>query len=229
MQAPQLLHWFQENFLHLDKSLEHIVALYGIWVYAILFAIVFCETGLVVTPFLPGDALLFAVGAYAVSHPGAGLEWSVALGLLMIAAILGNLVNFSIGRAVGGRIFKEKALVLKKEYLDRTHVFFEKHGPKAVILARFLPIFRTLVPFVAGMASMERPRFILHTVIGSVLWVFFMMISGVLFGRIPWVQSHFEAVVLGIIVVSMVPVAYEAVVQFLESRKARGNSAGREG
>ena len=221
MQAPQLLHWFQENFLHLDKSLEHIVALYGIWVYAILFAIVFCETGLVVTPFLPGDALLFAVGAYAVSHPGAGLEWSVAMGLLMIAAILGNLVNFSIGGALGGAIFKENALILKKDYLDRAHVFFEKHGPKAVILARFLPIFRTLIPFVAGMASMERPRFVLHTVIGSVLWVFLMMISGVLFGRIPWVQSHFETVVLGIIVVSMVPVVYEAVVQFLESRRAR--------
>ena len=143
------------------------------------------------------------------------------MGLLMIAAILGNLVNFSIGGALGGAIFKENALILKKDYLDRAHVFFEKHGPKAVILARFLPIFRTLIPFVAGMSSMERPRFVLHTVIGSMLWVFLMMISGVLFGRIPWVQSHFETVVLGIIVVSMVPVVYEAVVQFLESRRAR--------
>lgn len=222
MHLIDLVHWFQQNFIHLDKSLEHIVSLYGVWVYAILFAIVFCETGLVVTPFLPGDALLFAIGAYAVSHPGSGLAWPVAMGLLIVAAIFGNLANFSIGRALGGRIFKENALILKKDYLDRTHVFFEKHGPKAVILARFLPIFRTLVPFVAGMASMERPRFILHTVIGSILWVFLMMISGVLFGRIPWVQSHFETVVLGIIVVSMVPVAFEAVSQFVESRKARG-------
>jgi membrane-associated protein len=226
MHLSDLIHWFQQNFIHLDKSLEHIVSLYGVWVYAILFAIVFCETGLVVTPFLPGDALLFAIGAYAVSHPGSGLAWPVAMALLMIAAVLGNLLNFSIGGLLGARIFKEKALILKKEYLDRTHVFFEKHGPKAVILARFLPIFRTLVPFVAGMAGMERPRFVLHTVIGSVLWVFLMMISGVLFGRIPWVQSHFEAVVLGIIVVSMMPVAYEAVVQFLAAGR---KGAGREG
>jgi membrane-associated protein len=215
------IHWFQENFIHLDKSLEHIVSVYGVWVYAILFAIVFCETGLVVTPFLPGDALLFAIGAYAASHSGSGLQWPVAMGLLMIAAILGNLVNFSIGRALGGAIFKENALILKKDYLDRAHVFFEKHGPKAVILARFLPIFRTLIPFVAGMASMERSRFVLHTVIGSVLWVFLMMSAGVFFGRIPWVQSHFEAVVLGIIVISMIPVAYEAASQFLESRRSR--------
>jgi len=220
MNAIQLLHWFQENFLHLDKSLEHIVSLYGVWVYAILFAIVFCETGLVVTPFLPGDALLFAVGAYAVSHPGAGLEWPVAMGLLVVAAILGNLVNFAIGGALGGRIFKEKALVLKKDYLNRAHAFFEKHGPKAVILARFLPIFRTLVPFVAGMAAMNRARFTLHTVIGSLLWVVLMMVSGVLFGRISWVQKHFEAVVLGIIVISMLPVAFEIVAQVLRGGKS---------
>jgi membrane-associated protein len=220
MNAIQLLHWFQENFLHLDKSLEHIVSLYGVWVYAILFAIVFCETGLVVTPFLPGDALLFAVGAYAVSHPGAGLEWPVAMGLLVVAAILGNLVNFAIGGALGGRIFKEKALVLKKDYLNRAHAFFEKHGPKAVILARFLPIFRTLVPFVAGMAAMNRARFTLHTVIGSLLWVVLMMVSGVLFGRISWVQKHFEAVVLGIIVISMLPVAFEIAAQVLRGGRS---------
>ena len=222
------IHWFQENFIHLDKSLEHIVSLYGVWVYAILFAIVFSETGLVVTPFLPGDALLFAVGAYAVSHPDAGLKWPVAMGLLFVAAIMGNLVNFGIGATVGSRIFKENALILKKQYLDKTHLFFEKHGAKAIILARFLPIFRTLSPFVAGMASMDRRKFTLYTVIGSFLWVFLMMIAGVIFGQIDWVKKHFEAVVLGIIVVSMLPVAFEVVVQFLESRKARGSSAGRK-
>jgi membrane-associated protein len=174
----------------------------------------------VVTPFLPGDALLFAVGAYAVSHPGAGLEWPVAMGLLVVAAILGNLVNFAIGGALGGRIFKEKALVLKKDYLNRAHAFFEKHGPKAVILARFLPIFRTLVPFVAGMAAMNRARFTLHTVIGSLLWVVLMMVSGVLFGRISWVQKHFEAVVLGIIVISMLPVAFEIAAQVLRGGRS---------
>jgi membrane-associated protein len=226
MHIHDIIHWFQQNFLHLDKSLEHIVSLYGVWVYGILFAIVFCETGLVITPFLPGDALLFAVGAYSVSHPGAGLQWPVAMVLLMIAAILGNLTNFSIGGALGSRIFKENALILKKDYLDRGHLFFEKHGPKAVILARFLPVFRTLVPFVAGMASMEYARFVLHTVIGSVLWVFLMMIAGVLFGGIPWVQAHFETVVLAIVAVSMVPVAYEAFVGVLGMRK---KSAGRAG
>jgi membrane-associated protein len=214
-----ILHWFQENFLHLDKSLEHIVSAYGIWVYGILFAIIFCETGLVITPFLPGDALLFAVGAYAASHPGAGISFPIIMGLLIVAAILGNLVNFTLGSLIGGRIFKENALVLKKEYLDRTHLFFEKHGIMGVILARFLPIFRTIAPFVAGMASMDRKKFILYTVIGSFLWVILMMSSGLFFGGMPWVQKHFEMVVIGIIFVSMLPVAFEAVSQYLESRK----------
>jgi len=215
------IHWFQANFIHLDKSLEHIVSAYGIWVYAILFAIVFSETGLVITPFLPGDALLFAVGAYCGSHPDAGLKWPVAMALLMVAAILGNLVNFTIGGTLGGKIFKENALILKKQYLDKTHLFFEKHGAKAIIMARFLPIFRTLSPFVAGMASMDRRKFTLYTVVGSFLWVFLMMIAGVIFGQIDWVKKHFETVVLGIIVISMLPVAFEVIAQFLESRKER--------
>ena len=221
MNIPDFIHWFQANFIHLDKSLENIVHVYGVWVYAILFAIVFCETGLVITPFLPGDALLFSIGAYAASHPGAGLQWPVAMGLLMVAAILGNLVNFAIGSKLGGSIFKENALVLKKEYLDRTHVFFEKHGVKAVIMARFLPIFRTLAPFVAGMASMDRRKFAFYTVVGSILWVALMMSAGLFFGQMPWVQKHFEAVVIGIIFVSMMPVAFEVIAQFLESRKEK--------
>ena len=214
------IHWFQANFIHLDKSLENIIHAYGVWVYAILFAIVFCETGLVITPFLPGDALLFAVGAYAASHPGAGLAWPVAMALLIVAATLGNLVNFAIGSKVGGAIFKENALVLKKEYLERTHLFFEKHGAKAVIMARFLPIFRTIAPFVAGMASMERRKFVLYTVAGSLLWVVLMMAAGLFFGQMPWVQKHFETVVIGIIFVSMLPVAFEVIAQFLESRRS---------
>jgi len=213
------IHWFQANFLHLDKSLEHIVSLYGLWVYAILFTIIFCETGLVITPFLPGDALLFAVGAYIAAHPGAGLSYFLAMGLLIIAAILGNLVNFAFGATIGGKIFKPGAMILKKEYLDRTHLFFEKHGIKAIILARFLPIFRTVAPFVAGMAAMDRSKFTLLTVIGSFLWVFLMMTSGVFFGGMPWVQKHFEMVVIGIIFVSMIPLVFEAAAQFLESRK----------
>lgn len=224
MQLIDYVHWFQENFIHLDKSLEHIVSAYGIWVYAILFAIVFSETGLVITPFLPGDALLFAIGAYCVSHPDAGLKWPVAMGLLFVAAILGNFLNFAIGSTLGGKIFKENALVLKKSYLDKTHIFFEKHGAKAIIMARFLPIFRTLSPFVAGMASMDRRKFAIYTVVGSFLWVFLMMIAGVIFGQIEWVKKHFETVVLGIIVISMLPVAFEVIVQFLDSRKRKAEN-----
>lgn len=216
-----IIHWFQENFIHLDKSLEQIVSHYGVWVYAILFAIIFSETGLVITPFLPGDALLFAVGAYCVSHPDAGLKWPLAMVLLMVGAVLGNMVNFAIGGTLGGKIFKEKALILKKEYLDKTHLFFERHGAKAIIMARFLPIFRTLAPFVAGMAAMDRRKFSIYTVIGSFLWVFLMMVAGVFFGQIDWVKKHFETVVLGIIVISMLPVAFEVIFQLLDSRKAR--------
>lgn len=206
------LHWFQENFIHLDKSLAHIVSLYGIWVYAILFGIVFCETGLVITPFLPGDALLFAIGAFAAAHSGEGLSYSTSLVLLFIAAILGNMTNFFLGQRLGGHIFKENALVLKKTYLDRAHSFFYKHGAKAVILARFLPIFRTMVPFVAGMANMNRRSYLIYTVLGSFCWVFLMMTSGLLFGQIAWVQQHFETVVIAIIFVSMLPVVYEAAI-----------------
>ena len=224
MQLIDYVHWFQENFIHLDKSLEHIVSAYGIWVYAILFAIVFSETGLVITPFLPGDALLFAIGAYCVSHPDAGLKWPIAMGLLFVAAILGNFLNFAIGSTLGGKIFKENALVLKKAYLDKTHLFFEKHGAKAIIMARFLPIFRTLSPFVAGMASMDRRKFAIYTVVGSFLWVFLMMIAGVIFGQIDWVKKHFETVVLGIIVISMLPVAIEVIVQFLDGRKRKAEN-----
>lgn len=204
------IHWFQENFIHLDKSLAHIVNLYGVWVYAILFAIVFCETGLVITPFLPGDALLFAIGAFAAAHPGGGLSYSTSLWLLCVAAIIGNLVNFTLGSTIGDHIFKENAIVLKKVYLNRAHQFFEKHGAKAIILARFLPIFRTMVPFVAGMARMNGRAYFTYTVLGSFCWVFLMMTAGLLFGQIAWVQQHFETVVIAIILVSMLPVAYEA-------------------
>lgn len=212
------IHWFQENFIHLDKSLANIVSLYGVWVYAILFAIIFCETGLVVTPFLPGDALLFAIGAFAAAHPGGGLNYSTALILLCIAAIIGNLVNFTFGISIGGHIFKEEALVLKKSYLDRAHLFFGKYGAKAIVLARFLPIFRTMVPFVAGMARMNRRSYFLYTVLGSFCWVFLMMTAGLFFGRVTWVQQHFETVVIAIILVSMLPLAYEGIMHYCKKK-----------
>ena len=215
------LHWFQTNFIHLDKTLAHIVALYGIWVYAILFAIVFCETGLVITPFLPGDALLFAVGAFAAARPEGGINYYWILILLSVAAILGNIVNFKLGGIFGGRIFKEEALVLKKIYLDKAHLFFEKHGARAIVLARFLPIFRTMIPFVAGIAFMNSKKFAFYTIVGSLLWVFLMTTAGIVFGSMPWVQQHFEIVVIGIIFVSMLPVAYEGAVHYIESRSKK--------
>lgn len=205
------LYWFQNNFIHLDQSLAHLVQLYGLWIYGILFLLIFCETGLVVTPFLPGDSLLFAVGAFAATQPDGGIRYSYALILLCLAAILGNMLNFQLGNLVGGSIFREKALVLKKEYLDRAHLFFTKHGAKALVLARFLPIFRTLVPFVAGMVKMNQRIFLLYSTTGSFLWVFLMMTAGLFFGRIAWVQKHFESVVIGIIFVSMLPFLYEAI------------------
>lgn len=208
------IHWFQNNFIHLDKSLAHIVALYGFWVYVILFAIIFCETGLVITPFLPGDALLFAVGAFAAARPDGGIRYSYILVLLSIAAILGNIINFKLGGMLGGRIFKKEALILKKTYLEKGSFFFEKHGAKAVILARFLPIFRTLVPFVAGIAAMDFKKYATYTVAGSVLWVFSMTTAGLVFGSMPWIQQHFEMVVIGIIFISMVPVAYEGLTHY---------------
>lgn len=214
----QLLNWFQENFIHLDQSLAHLIALYGVWIYGILFLIIFCETGLVITPFLPGDALLFAVGAFAAAKPEGGLRYSYALGLLFVAAIFGNMVNFQLGNLIGGSIFKEKALILKKAYLDRAHLFFEKYGAKAIVLARFLPIFRTLVPFAAGMAKMNQRKYFFYTVLGSFLWVFLMMTAGLLFGRIAWVQQHFESVVIAIILVSMLPLLYEAIIHSLRKK-----------
>ena len=204
-----LLHWFQDNFIHLDQSLAHLVFLYGPWIYGILFLIVFCETGLVVTPFLPGDALLFAVGAYAAAKPEGGIRYSYSLIILIIAALLGNIVNFQCGRFLGGSIFKKRALILKKEHLDRAHLFFTKYGAKALVLARFLPIFRTVVPFVAGMAGMQQKIFFFYSTLGSFLWVFLMMSAGLIIGRVEWVQKHFESVVIGIIFVSLMPVIYE--------------------
>jgi membrane-associated protein len=203
------LHWFQTNFIHLDQSLIHLVELYGVWVYGILFMIIFCETGLVITPFLPGDALLFAVGAFAAAKPEGGIRYSYALGLLFIAAVLGNSINFKLGECIGSHIFKENALVLKKKYLDQAHFFFKKHGSKAIVLARFLPIFRTLVPFVAGMAKMDLQKFSIYNIAGSFFWVASMMSAGLFFGRIIWVQRHFESVVIGIIFISMLPLGYE--------------------
>lgn len=199
-------------FLHVDEHLARIVADYGLWVYGILFAIIFAETGLVVTPFLPGDSLLFACGALAASGH---MNVLLLFFLLTAAAIIGDAVNYSVGRWFGVRLFTHKdprsfkARVFNKKHLDKAHAFYEKHGGKAIILARFVPIARTFVPFVAGGARMTYRQFALFNVVGAIAWVGICLAAGFVFGNIPFVKKHFELVVLGIIFVSVLPLAIE--------------------
>jgi membrane-associated protein len=205
-------------FLNLDAHLTDIVAQYGPWVYAFLFAIVFAETGLVVTPFLPGDSLLFAAGAIAATG---AMDIRLLLILLTIAAILGDAVNYAIGRATGPRIFRSvdrTSLLhraLNRDHLQRAHEFFEKYGGKAVILARFVPIVRTFVPFVAGAGAMTYSKFALYNVVGGIAWVVICTAAGYAFGTVPVVKENFELVVIGIIAVSLIPI----VVEWLKVRK----------
>ena len=204
----ELIAWFIDFILHLDKHLTELVADYHFWVYAILFAIIFCETGLVVTPILPGDSLLFAVGALAAVDETGALSAPLIWLLLTAAAILGNEVNFRIGRAVGPRAFSGNIRWLKKEYLDRTAAFYEKHGGKTIILSRFLPIIRTFAPFVAGVGSMRRRRFAAYNFSGGFLWVTLFVWGGYLFGNVPIIKDNFGVVTIIIIIVSLIPVAW---------------------
>ena len=198
-------------FLHLDVYLSEIIAAYGLWTYLILFAIIFAETGFVVTPFLPGDSLIFAAATFA----GLGLLNPVLLFILLtFAAILGDSVNYAIGHAIGPRVFREDVRFLKREYLDRTHAFFEKYGGKTIILARFMPIIRTFAPFVAGVGAMTYGKFLLYNVIGGLLWVGLFTILGYFFGNIPAVQENFTFVILGIIFISILP----PIIEFFRER-----------
>lgn len=199
-------------FLHLDKHLAELVIGYGPWIYGLLFFIVFAETGLVVTPFLPGDSLLFAAGALA----GTGaMNIYIVAGLLLVAAILGDAVNYSVGRFLGGRLLEHDASprglhrYINREYFARAHAFFEKYGGKAVVIARFVPIVRTFVPFVAGAVAMTYPTFAFYNVVGALLWVGVCLGGGFAFGNVPIVQRNFSLVALGIIAVSLLPVAIE--------------------
>ncbi len=204
--------------LHSDKKLLELVATYGAWVYGILFAIVFAETGFVVTPFLPGDSLLFATGALCATG---ALQTPVALGLLVLAAFTGNAVNYAVGRAIGPRVFRatdRSALshrLLNQQHLDRAHRFFEQYGGKAVILGRFVPIVRTFVPFVAGAAAMRPPAFILYNAVGAGAWVGLCLGAGLLFGNVPAVKDNFSLVTIGIVFVSILPV----LVEYLRHRR----------
>ena len=202
-------------FLHLDEHLGNLVRMYGFWTHFILLAIIFCETGLVVTPFLPGDSLLFAAGALAAQYPDA-LNIALLFVLLSLAAILGDSVNYAIGNSVGMRVFEMNLPFLKREYLDRTHEFYEKYGGKTIIVARFVPIVRTFAPFVAGVGKMSYRKFITYNVIGGVVWVALFLMAGYLFGGIPFIQKNFELVALAIVLVSVLPMIFE----YIKSRRA---------
>ncbi len=217
----KLLHSIYSGFiepyvLHLDKSLGAIIAAYGTWTYLILFTVIFCETGLVVTPFLPGDSLLFAAGTMA---GGGHLSLGMLLAVLMAAAIVGDNVNYWIGRYIGPRAFSGQVRFLKKQHLDRTHRFFEKYGGKTIILARFVPIVRTFAPFVAGVGTMNYGRFLLYDVPGGIARVSIFVLGGYWFGSRPWVKDHFSVVVLAIIIISVLPMAVELVRSRLRPEK----------
>jgi membrane-associated protein len=199
---------FVDLFLHLDTHLSAVISQYGTWTYLILFVIVFCETGLVVTPFLPGDSLLFAAGTFAAL--GDLDVWLMIL-LLIAAAILGDTVNYWVGAAIGPRAFEGKIRFLKREHLERTHAFYERHGGKTIILARFVPIVRTFAPFVAGVGAMSYPRFLTYNVVGAVLWVGLLVMAGFFFGNIPVVRENFTIVILAIVAISVMPMAVEMV------------------
>ena len=199
--------------LHLDRHLQALVASYGAWVYAILFLIVFCETGLVVTPFLPGDSLLFVAGTVAAAG---GMDIHLLVVLLIVAAVLGDAVNYSIGHYLGPRVFRSKeSRWLNPRHLERAHAFYERHGGKTIIIARFVPIIRTYAPFVAGAASMSYPRFALYNVTGAVLWVVSLGYAGYFFGNIPAIKNNLTLVIIGIIILSILP----GVVEVLRHRK----------
>lgn len=196
--------------LHIDKHLEDIIRDYSTWTYAILFLIIFAETGFVVTPFLPGDSLLFAMGAL-IAGGNTGLSVWVMMLLLIVAAILGNSLNYKLGSFFGVKVFKPQNKILKLEYYNQSHTFFEKHGGKAIIFSRFLPIFRTIAPFVAGVAKMPFGRFTLFNIIGGVAWIASLLMAGYLLGQIPVVKNNFDIVIVVIAVVTFFPAIYAAV------------------
>ncbi|RJT45368.1 DedA family protein [Rahnella woolbedingensis] len=199
------IHFVIDFILHIDVHLAELVAQYGIWVYGILFLILFCETGLVVTPFLPGDSLLFVAGALA-ALPGNDLNVHVMVALMAVAAIVGDAVNYTIGRVFGERLFSNPdSKIFRRSYLDKTHKFYEKHGGKTIILARFVPIVRTFAPFVAGMGHMSYRHFAAYNVIGALVWVLLFTYAGYIFGDLPIVQENLKLLIVAIIVVSILP------------------------
>lgn len=215
----ELLKHFIDLILHLDKHLVELVSQYQSWTYGILFLIIFCETGLVVTPFLPGDSLLFAAGAVASKGE---LNVFLVVVLLILAAVLGDSVNYWIGRIVGPRVFSsEKSRWFNRRHLDRTHAFYEKYGGKMLIFARFMPIIRTFAPFVAGIGKMTYLRFLAYSVSGGVLWISLLTYAGYFFGEIPIVKRNFSLVIVAVIGISLLP----AAIEFLRARRASAQTS----
>lgn len=205
-------------FLHLDEILEGVISTYGVWTYALLFLVIFIETGVVVMPFLPGDSLIFAAAAFA--KKGALNPWLIFF-LLTAAAVIGDTVNYWIGHTIGARAYTGEVKWIKKEYVDRTHAFFEKHGGKTIVLARFVPIIRTFAPFVAGVSRMSYGYFITYNVVGGTLWVALFTILGYFFGSIPFVEKNFEIVIIAIILISVIPAVVEAWKARQEGKSAK--------
>jgi membrane-associated protein len=208
----ELLATFVDIVLHLDKYLQVLIQNYGVWIYAILFLIIFCETGLVVTPFLPGDSLLFVAGALAATG---NMHVHTLFMLLVVASFLGDNTNYWIGRFFGPRVFsREGSLLLNPKHLERTQGFYDRHGGKTVVIARFVPIVRTFAPFVAGIGRMEYSRFMMFAFGGAVLWIGSLVYAGYFFGNIPWVKNNLSLVIIGIVVLSILP----GVIEFLRHR-----------
>lgn len=209
----ELITLFIDVILHLDKHLLELTQQYGVWIYGILFLIIFCETGLVITPFLPGDSLLFVAGALC----GMGsLELQMLAPLLIVAAFSGDNTNYWIGRLVGTRLLNRTNGLIKREYLDKTHAFYEKHGGKTILFARFLPIIRTFAPFVAGIGAMHYRLFVLFSALGSLLWIGSLTVAGYFFGNIPIIKNNLTLMILAIIFISLLP----AIIEFIRHRRA---------
>jgi len=213
-----LFNFFIDFILHIDQHLVEIVSDYRSWTYAILFLIIFCETGLVITPFLPGDSLLFAAGAVAAMD-GNPLNILYLVPLCLTAAFIGDNTNYTIGRYLGTKVYEKDYKLIKRKYLDQTHAYYEKHGGVTLVIARFMPIIRTFAPFVAGVGTMTYRRFLMFCIIGNLLWVNIFCFAGYFFGNIPFVKENFSLVVLAIIVISFVPPVYTFVKQLFKSKE----------
>lgn len=223
----QIIVQYWDMMTHLDLYLNQWIAAMGPWIYVALFLVIFCETGLVVTPFLPGDSLLFVLGALAASQ-GAVLEISILAPLLIIAAILGDGVNYAIGHYVGPKVFKQKdSWLLNQNHLKKAQDFYEKHGGKTIVIARFAPIIRTFAPFVAGIGKMKYRQFAIYNVTGALLWILSFLFLGYYFGNLPAVKKNFQLVVFGIIILSVTPMVYEFLkAKFSNNLKPRTNGSG---